>query len=272
MIGSQHIQVTDGTRLWVQNTGHGPTTLFLSGLGYSSWCWTEICDHIIAHNHRAVCVDNRGVGRSDMPRVNYTIERMADDAAEVLAALGISEATVVGHSMGGYIALQLALRHPAVVHSLVLVATTSGGAGCTPVPKTTLEAWHRAATLPPVDYARHTMPLSFAHDWPAHNANRYEQYLAARVEFPTASHVWQQQLKACQDHLSAGVAVDAIGARITIVHGDDDHIVPFANACHLASQANDANLVPMVGAGHLCFLEKPDQFADILTQHLGRNH
>ncbi len=79
----------------------------------------------LARRVRVVAVDNRGSGQSDKPDIPYTIEMMSDDAASLVTELGLGAAHVLGHSMGGRIAMDLALRHPECVKSLVLVSTSA---------------------------------------------------------------------------------------------------------------------------------------------------
>ena len=85
--------------------------------------------------------DNRGTGLSAKPPGPYSIEELADDAAAVLDTRGLEQADVYGHSMGGFIALTLALQRPDLVRSLVLVGTGPGGPGHEPLPPETLETW-----------------------------------------------------------------------------------------------------------------------------------
>ena len=128
---SQTVIAPDGTRLFVSEHGHGDDVLFIPGLGYATWCWHYQAGPI-SQVARVLLMDNRGAGRSDKPAGPYSIAQMADDAYHVLRQRAAGPAHVVGASMGGYIALSLALRHPDAVASLVLLATTSGGSGLAP--------------------------------------------------------------------------------------------------------------------------------------------
>ena len=150
--------------MFLEEHGSGEPLLLIPGLGYAVWCWQPQLPAFAAAR-RVVAIDNRGAGRSPKPPGPYTLEEMADDAASALDRLGIESAAVLGHSMGGYIAQALALRHPARVRSLVLVGTGPGGPEHADVPEATLSAWLANAGKPPAEYVRNTMFLSFAPGW-----------------------------------------------------------------------------------------------------------
>ena len=108
--------------LYYETHGDGDPLLLIMGLAADSTAWLFQIPEFARH-YRTITFDNRGVGRSSKPPGPYTIHEMADDAAGLMDALGVERAHVVGVSMGGMIAQELALRHPARVRGLVLACT-----------------------------------------------------------------------------------------------------------------------------------------------------
>lgn len=119
----------NGIRVRYDTHGQGDPVLLLSGLSAPSANWLFQVK-AFASRHRVVTFDNRGVGETDMPdAASYPTSQMADDAAAVLEHLDIQRAHIVGHSMGGTIAMELAIRHPRRVRSLSLCSTWAQGDG-----------------------------------------------------------------------------------------------------------------------------------------------
>jgi 3-oxoadipate enol-lactonase len=267
-VDSRVVIGSDGTHLAVFERGSGDTVLFIPGLGYSSWCW-EYQVGPISEFAKVMMLDNRGVGRSDKPPGPYSIEQMADDAYEVLRQRGAGPAHVVGTSMGGYIALTLALRHPEAIRSLILVATTSGGDGSSGVPAKTLASWAAAVPLGPAKFARATMPLSYGPGWVSEHPAEFEELLAMRLKADTPTESWKSQFDAAASFLKEGLPDGPINQPAVIVHGTQDVVVPYSNAAHLAARLPQASVVTLEGAGHLCWIERADAVNDVIRGAVG---
>ena len=244
--------------LYVEEQGAGEPLLLIQGLGYATWAWRYQTPEL-AKRFRVIAFDNRGTGRSEKPPGPYSIEEMADDAAAVLDSRGAGAAHVLRMSMGGYIAQLLALRQPGLVRSLVLLVTGPGGPGTLPVPEATREVWIASASLPPPEFARATMPLSFRPGWADAHPEQFEQLLAARLEFPTPGECWAAQYGACERFYADGPPVERISVPTLVVHGTADRIVPYENGVALAGRIPGARLVTFEGAGHLAALEEPER-------------
>jgi len=117
----EHVQTAD-MQIWVEQAGQGAEVLLIGGLGDTVESWQFQLDGL-ADSFRLTAFDNRGAGRTARGKGAVSVEMLADDAAAVLAAYGISSAHVAGFSGGSIIAQELAIRHPGLVRSLVLQST-----------------------------------------------------------------------------------------------------------------------------------------------------
>jgi 3-oxoadipate enol-lactonase len=119
----------NGIRVHYETYGAGDPVLLINGLSAPAVNWLYQVKGL-SPRYRVVTFDNRGVGETEMPEApSYATSQMADDAAAVLDHLGVARAHVVGHSMGGTIAMELAIRHPRRVRSLALCGTWADGDG-----------------------------------------------------------------------------------------------------------------------------------------------
>jgi pimeloyl-ACP methyl ester carboxylesterase len=201
-----------------------------------------------------------------VPEEPYGIEELAADAAEILDG---RPAHVVGFSMGGYVALTLALTRPDLVRSLVLAGTGAGGPDRVPRPAHVREAFEAALGLPPEEARRATMPYTFSAGWPDANPERFEEILAATLEHPTPMKTIEVHMAACYAFYDRGLEVERITAPALVVHGADDLIVPPENGRILARRLPNARHVEVAGRGHNLQLEDPETFNELVLAFLG---
>jgi len=240
-------------RLYVEEHGEGDPLLLIEGLGQSMWAWREQVP-VFARHYRTIAFDTRGTGRSTVPDEPYGIDELAQDASDIL---GGRTTSVVGLSMGGYVALTLALAQPELVRSLVLVGTGAGGPDRVPRPQVVRDAYAAAIGLPVDEYGRTTMPLTFSPGWTEQNPERFEEILAARLEHPTPEETLDAHLRACYGFYGRGCKVERIAVPTLVLHGDADVIVPVENGRMLASRLPNARYVELPGRGHNVQLEDP---------------
>lgn len=251
-------------KLYAEEHGSGPPVLLITGLGYAIWSWQRQIPEW-SQRFRCIAVENRGTGRSPKPPGPYSIEQLADDAAEALAG---RRAHVAGFSMGGYIAQTLALRHPDLVERLVLVCTGTGGPDYVPLPEETSAVWAANADKAPAEFARASMPLSFAPGWTDEHPVEFEQLLRDRLEYPTPPECWRAQFDACNRFTQQRTPVEEIAAPTLVAHGDADRIVPYENGVGLARRIPGSRFETFPGGGHLLFLESPERFNPLVEEFL----
>jgi pimeloyl-ACP methyl ester carboxylesterase len=251
-------------RIAWERRGEGAPILLIHGLGYARWGWEPVAD-LLARRYELVLLDNRGIGESDAPPGPYTVAEMAADVLGVLDAAGLERAHVVGTSLGGMIAQELALTAPHRVDRLVLVCTTPGGPHAAPMPLQTAQLIAEAPTLEPLVALRRFVENALAPDPPKETV---ERILAHRLETAQPPAAWAAQA-------AAGAAFDvwdrlpALAAPTLVVHGTADVVVDPANAELLALRIPDARLDWFEGCGHLLFWEEPERFRTIVGEFLG---
>lgn len=234
----------DGLRLHYTDDGAGTPLLLLNGLGASSGAWSPL-QGIFAAEHRVIATDHRGSGGSDLGTGPLTVAGLADDAAAVLDAAEIGSAHVVGNSLGGMVAQELALRHPGRVRSLVLAAT-SPGLGALPCHPTL--GWHLwRAGRGSGEVRRRHLDLAFhgPAGWVAAGLGPVDP---DEIHLPAGEGARRQLVAALR--WSALRRLRRISAPTLVVHGTHDRLVPALNARLAARLIPGARLHLLPGAGH----------------------
>jgi len=249
----------NGIRLYYEVHGEGPNLALIEGLGYDCWMWYRQIPDFAAH-FRLLVYDNRGVGRSDAPPGPYSHEQNASDLTALLEYLGWERTHLLGISMGGFIAQQFALTHPARLNRLVLAATGFGGPNMAPVPPKAVLAMTPDPSLSTEERIRRAMPIAFsAPIWTETHREEFDYIVRCRLEYPQPPHAAMAQLMAGVTFNVEGW-LGEIATPTLVLAGSEDHVVPPRNAELLAGALPNARLDILEGCGHVLNIECPERF------------
>lgn len=244
-----------------------PTLLLIQGLGFSRAGWGPAVGPL-RRTFRLVLVDNRGSGGSTAAAGSFSIADMADDVLAVLDDAGIGAAHVLGASLGGMIAQELAVRHPERVDGLVLACTTPGWPFSYPMPLASVRLINACQCMPPDVALRRLVQHALSPSTVAEHPELVEQIITRQQLIPGRSPgTWQAQAAAAARY-TGGLWQRRIRARALILHGAADRVVDPRNAQLLADRIADAQLVIFPELGHLFFWEDPGALARTVTSFL----
>jgi pimeloyl-ACP methyl ester carboxylesterase len=255
-------------------TGHRPVLLLVHGMAGSSSTWREVMP-ALAQRYTVIAPDLPGHGESDKPLQDYSLGAQANALRDLLVATGIDRATIVGQSLGGGIAMQLAYQHPQHCERLVLVS--SGGLG------REVSLLLRALTLPGVDLLSPVLFPAFVR----RAGNAVSGWLrSAGLRAPGIEQEWRSyvslidpdtrraflrtlravvdvggQTVSALDRLSLASLMPAL-----IVWGERDRIIPVAHAHEAHAAMPGSRLVIFEESGHFLHTEEPARFVETLVE------
>ncbi len=266
-----------GHEVTYRMAGDGPVIVLIHGIAGSSTTWRGVLPALAEH-YTVVAPDLLGHGHSAKPRGDYSLGAYASGVRDLLAVLGLERATVIGHSLGGGVAMQFAYQFPERVERLVLVASGGLGREVSPI--------LRAVTFPGAEYV---VPVVLHRK--VREAGEWLGWLPRRLGWKpddSLAEVWKGYTtltdRAGQQAFIHTVrsVIDISGQRVSandrlylaqalptlVVWGDSDRIIPVSHA-HLAAEAMPgARLEILEGAGHFLPWRDADRFLDILLDFL----
>jgi pimeloyl-ACP methyl ester carboxylesterase len=245
--------------------GEGPPLLLINGYAATKDDWDPTFLDELASDFRLICPDNRGVGESELgDPEGMTAASLAGDCVELLDSLGVGRAAVVGWSMGGMVAQELAAWAPERVSALVLLSTDCGGEKAVLAePEATARLYDRSGT--PREQATRLLRLLFPPEVAAPiDAEFGEVVAAARAALNPAALDAQQELLAHWHSEPADGRLKAIAAKTLVAAGDEDQVIPPENTPILAAALGGAQMHCFPGGGHAFMAQEPQRLAALI--------
>lgn len=256
----------DGIELHYERGGNGEPLLLIQGMSGSHMSWGRPFLSLLEQHFDCIAFDNRGIGHSSRVHEPFTIAELADDAIGLLDALEIERAHLLGISMGGMVAQDLALAHPQRLRSLTLGCTYCGGPG--------------SQLMDPADFqglveamASGNQERVFRAGWelnlsPGFRAdqNRFADFLEMAEAVPVPPETVQLQLQAIVAH-DTSARLPGLDLPTLVVHGSADRVLPFVNGAQIAALMPNAQLERFEDVGHMFWWEQPGRAAELIREH-----
>jgi 3-oxoadipate enol-lactonase len=254
-------QTKDALKLRYEIRGQGEPLALIMGFGGSGRAWGEAFLTAIERRFRILLIDNRGTGESDPAEREFTLADMAADIAAVLDHAATPHAHIFGVSMGGMIAQEFALSYPERTRGLVLGCTNCGASHSIQADPAAIANLIPAPGMDPIEQARRAFSVACGKAFL--NSERGQSILTQAI-----AEMGNYPITPMQTFMRQGQAIGGfdsfarlgqIKAPTLIIHGDDDSIIPYANADVIHGAIAGSKKHTLNAAGHIFFLEMPDE-------------
>jgi pimeloyl-ACP methyl ester carboxylesterase len=269
VLGEQYL-VVEGLRVCYQELGQGDTVVILPGLATSIDFW-QLTIPELAKRYHVIAIDPPGFGKSDKPEVAYDLSWLCDQIVAFMDAKEIHHASFIGGSLGGQLAMLIALSHPERVDSLVLM----GSSGAWPAPGFLLAGalvvfWNDAVV---VDHMRRNWPQTFRkmflQDGPVvQRLFHYQMSMRANIRaYWREGRASSRSLRSIFFH-SCLMRLREVRRPVLLVWGEHDQIHLGSEALALRAGLPDSRLVVVPDAGHEVMLDQPGAFNRVVLDFL----
>lgn len=260
---------SNGQRLYYEVHGEGMPLVLIMGIGQDSSAWGPHQIPVFSSEFQVIAFDNRDAGRSSKATRPYSIADMADDVAGLLDGLAIDRVHLLGHSMGGMIAMEFALRYPERLDKLVLACTAAGTARAQFDPFT-VWSFVKQHDAEGDMFAAMQFAWSFSVDF-LRDHQAVEEALAQgrRNPYPMSQEAFERQAHAYLQH----DALDRIGqieANTLVLAAEQDRLTPPWIGREIAETIPSAtfHLVEGPGSSHAVLVERPDDYNNVVLSFL----
>jgi pimeloyl-ACP methyl ester carboxylesterase len=255
-----------GTELHYERAGSGEPLLLIQGMSANHKAWGQPFSSLLERDFEVIAFDNRGMGLSSPATEAFSIAEMAADTAGLLEALQIESAHVLGISMGGMIAQELALAHPAKLRSLTIGCSYCGGEGSQLMDPADFQGLVEAMASGDAQRVFRAMyELNLSPGFRAEES-RYADFTAMAEALPAPRETIGLQVQAIVSH-DTSARLSNISTPTLVIHGTADRVLGYPNGPLIASLIPGAQLGTYEDVGHMFWWERPERSAELLRQH-----
>ena len=259
----------NGIEIYYQITGNGPPLTLIMGLGCSARQWEWMLP-VLSGSFQVITFDNRGVGRTSKPAMEYTTDLFAEDTCALLNTLGIEKTHILGVSVGGMIAQKFSLKFPEMVERLVLGCTMPNFYHLPPKEEDSQRL--QESQVLPLEKSLDVMiglflTEHFCKEHPDQAAKLKEIMLIEREE--QGQEAFLLQLAAAMNHNTLEQVKNIIASTLVIT-GNLDPMAPVQNARFLAEKIPNNIVVEMPGVRHAFWVESFEESCDIIIKFLSQ--
>ena len=246
--------------MYYEDIGEGPPLVLIHGMGGDSSEWSLLTPEL-SKEVRCIAVDLRGHGKSEKPDQPYTQDMFADDVAALLDALGVDKAYICGLSMGGFVALKMALNHPKKVRGLILIDTAAR------MPTKSIEVgarWAKIFAEKGLEAYIEAEIRDIFHPMFARRHKDMVNLFAESMKTRDASTIARIQQGYLKSPLAIENDIKKIKVPTLIIHGREDEVVPVEEAEFMHRQIPNSQIAIIPFSGHAALLERKDFFIDVI--------
>ena len=254
----------NGISMNYQTQGKGRNLVLIHGAGDNLNMWYHQLP-VFSKSYRVITCDVRGSGETERPKGEYTIPLFAEDVYQLMKAIEVEEACFLGYSLGGRIALELALNHPELIKALVLA---NSSVGLAPPSPEALE-WRRA-TLELLDkgdmkeFAEAMATRAFSPDFKSRYPAEFEKYVKVKMQNKPDGIA---RLMGSLSALSAPPDLSKVKCPVLLIVGEND----LSMGVEQGKRANEAiagSKMVVLPTGHAAAIEAPEQFNSAVLEFL----
>lgn len=254
------------TELNYERSGAGEPLLLIQGMSAHHLAWGDPFRELLERDFEVIAFDNRGIGLSRAVAGPFSIAEMATDTAELLQALEVESAHVLGISMGGMIAQELALAHPERLRSLTIGCSYCGGEGSQLMDPADFKGLVEA--MASGDRGRVLRAMYELNLSPGFRAeeDRYGAFAEMAGALPSPRETIGFQVQAIAVH-NTQERLARISLPTLVIHGTVDRVLGYPNGPLIASRIAGSRLETLEDVGHMFWWEQPQRSAELVREH-----